>query len=494
AGVSERGLRTWFDKELITETGIRNTVFRNEASGRTGSMLNVAVDALVRRFLLRTELRGGGAWVELVHDRFVEPIRASNGVWFPLHLSALQRQAVLWDEQGRSSGLLLRDEALVEAEAWAADHADDLASHEQEFLAACREAHEAAERERRQSRRIRMLAIAAMAITILAIGAAVFAFTKTHEARENAKLAEDRIAQVGQMVGDLGMARLLSMASELDKAGDRNGAVTLLQTVIDLNPALLADLDDDTLSTDSYELLESVSWHDENGGEYAYIPAGSFLMGLDVTNPIAYGDEQPKHLVNSPGFWIGRTEVTNEQYGRCIAARVCSPPDGSTGLRNDEWNKRGFEKHPVKVLWPQAVSYAKWVGGHLPTEAEWEKACRGPEGSIYPWGDDAPSKEWLDFQGDSPAGQNEVGIYPATSYGLFDMAGNAAEWTNSLYAPYPYTADDGQEDLTEPGQRRVIRGGGGSLGNFFCAGRSDWSGTATLVGFRVVASLTESAE
>jgi hypothetical protein len=81
-GVIERTLRTWFDKELITDTGSRNTVFRNEASGKTGSIPNVVVNELTERFLLRTVLRGGGAWVELVHDRFVEPILQSNLIWF----------------------------------------------------------------------------------------------------------------------------------------------------------------------------------------------------------------------------------------------------------------------------------------------------------------------------------------------------------------------------------------------------------------------------
>lgn len=134
AGLSERSLRTWFEKELITDTGIRSTVYRNEMAGRTGSLPNAAVDAVSRRFLLRTEVRSGGAWVELVHDRFVEPIRASNADWFAEHMSTLQRQAALWNEKGRSSGLLLRDEALAAAEAWVVSHGGELALHEAQFL------------------------------------------------------------------------------------------------------------------------------------------------------------------------------------------------------------------------------------------------------------------------------------------------------------------------------------------------------------------------
>ena len=187
AGTDERRLRTWFDKELITAEGIRNAVARNEQTGRTGSLANAAVDRLARRYLVRTELRAGGAWVELVHDRFVEPIRASNAAWFPQHLSALQRQAALWDEQGRSSGLLLRDAALAEAEAWAADHPEELQPDEQEFLAACRQAQDAVERERRQSRRIRILGIVAGVVAILAIAAAIWGRGETVQLKQTAR-------------------------------------------------------------------------------------------------------------------------------------------------------------------------------------------------------------------------------------------------------------------------------------------------------------------
>ena len=197
ASVSERALRTWFDKELFTETGIRNTVFRNESSGRTGSMPNAAVDALVQRFLLRTELRGGGAWLELVHDRFVEPIRVNNAAWFPAHLSTLQRQADLWRSQGRPDGLLLSGEALVEAERWADVRPERLEPHEREFLTECQAARTQVERERRQSRRIRLLAAVAFGVAVFAIIAAVFAATQSAEADRQKKTAieQQKIAE-----------------------------------------------------------------------------------------------------------------------------------------------------------------------------------------------------------------------------------------------------------------------------------------------------------
>jgi hypothetical protein len=179
-GVSERQLRAWFDKELITAAGTRGLVHQGER--QTGSLPTDVVRALQRRFLVRGEARGGDMWIELVHDRFVEPIQASNAAWFPVHLSPLQRQAALWNEQGRSSGLLLREAALAEAEARAAVHAEALEQHEEEFLEASRQAQAAAERERRQSRHILMLAVVAGIVAILAIAASGWAWSASQQA------------------------------------------------------------------------------------------------------------------------------------------------------------------------------------------------------------------------------------------------------------------------------------------------------------------------
>ncbi len=182
AGVSERQLRTWFDQELITTAGTRGLVHQGEAD--TGGLPNGVVSALQRSFLVRAETRGGNAWIELVHDRFVEPIRVNNAAWFPMHLSTLQRQAALWDEQGRSSGLLLRDAALAEAELWVAAQDATLEPHEQDFLEACRVAKRTTERERQQGRRIRILAVVAVLVSVLALGTAWLAFEQTQQAIE----------------------------------------------------------------------------------------------------------------------------------------------------------------------------------------------------------------------------------------------------------------------------------------------------------------------
>ena len=216
-GVSEQQLRTWFDEELITEAGTRGLVCQDEEE--TGGLPNAMVRSLQSHWLVRSEIRSGTTWIELVHDRFVEPIRTSNAVWFPAHLSALQRQAALWDEQGRSSGLLLREAALAEAEAWAAGHSDELGHYEREFLVACREAHEAAERERRQSRRMRLLAIVAVTVAVVAVIAAVFGVTGQHQAR---KAEESAVAQAARALN----AEATANAERAIAMGNANLAAT----------------------------------------------------------------------------------------------------------------------------------------------------------------------------------------------------------------------------------------------------------------------------
>jgi hypothetical protein len=192
-GVSERHIRTWFEEKLITEAGTRGLV--RQDSEDTGGLPNGVVRSLQKRLLVRSEPRGADSWIELVHDRLVEPIRSSNREWFPAQLSPLQRQAALWDEQERSPGLLLRDASLVDAERWAAAHDSELEAHEQAFLDACREKKRQEERDRKQNRRIRVLAVVAVTVALVAIGAAFLAITGQQQARSASALAQAEAAR-----------------------------------------------------------------------------------------------------------------------------------------------------------------------------------------------------------------------------------------------------------------------------------------------------------
>ncbi|MCP4288716.1 MAG: DUF1566 domain-containing protein, partial [Gammaproteobacteria bacterium] len=178
-GIRERAIREWFDRQLITEQGIRGQVLRGPEQSQ--GLDNRAVSPLVDTHLVRAEKRLNAIWYELSHDRLIEPVRSNNALWFQAHLSPLQRQADLWDKQGRSGGLLLRDEALEEAERWADGHEDELIPVEQDFLAACRESRVQVRRERRKNHFIQGLAVVA---TICLVVALYFFFQANKQRKE----------------------------------------------------------------------------------------------------------------------------------------------------------------------------------------------------------------------------------------------------------------------------------------------------------------------
>ena len=166
------------------------------------------------------------------------------------------------------------------------------------------------------------------------------------------------------------------------------------------------------------------------------IPAGKFIRGSNNRLP----DEGPQYTAETKAFWIDKYEVTNLQYKQFIDATKRRSP---SHFRNRTYPD-GKVDHPVVfVTWFDAHDYCQWAGKRLPTDIEWEKAARGTDDRDYPWGDtfdvnkvNSPVRwESLDIQGDTtPAGSFEGGKSP---YGLYDMAGNVWEWTDSWYTQYP---------------------------------------------------------
>lgn len=203
-----------------------------------------------------------------------------------------------------------------------------------------------------------------------------------------------------------------------------------------------------------------------------HIPAGAFTMGSD-SGP---DDERPAHQVTLPGFDIDLFPVTNAEFARFLNAWGLRTPRDDRRFDDDDQDARihatgapgqlwqpdaGFERHPVvEVTWVGARDYCQWLGKRLPTEAQWEKAARGSDGRIYPWGPEAPTPGraayGLGWQQTSPVDAFPDGRSP---FGVWDMAGNAWEWVSSAYRPYPYRSDDGRE-LPDPGPVRSTRGGG----------------------------------
>jgi formylglycine-generating enzyme required for sulfatase activity len=124
----------------------------------------------------------------------------------------------------------------------------------------------------------------------------------------------------------------------------------------------------------------------KDGMTPVYVSAGKFRRGSKEEESFSQGDERPQRSVTVSTFWIDQTEVTNKQYRPCIEAGVCEPR-----IPTQSWdtyhNDPAYDDYPaVYVDWDNAKAYCEWVGRRLPSEAEWEKAARGPNTRIYPWG------------------------------------------------------------------------------------------------------------
>ena len=192
-----------------------------------------------------------------------------------------------------------------------------------------------------------------------------------------------------------------------------------------------------------------------------YVPTGEFAMGSENGE----ADEKPVHTVYLDAFWIDQTEVTNGQYAACVSANECVPPSYTgSRTRSSYYGNSEFDNFPViYVDWNQAKAYCSWAGRRLPTEAEWEKAARGTDGNTYPWGNDVPNRNLLNYNsnvGDTTAvGNYQNGAIP---YGAYDMAGNVMEWVNDVYSETYYQGSPSSNPLgpdASSGAVRVLRGG-----------------------------------
>jgi formylglycine-generating enzyme required for sulfatase activity len=216
-----------------------------------------------------------------------------------------------------------------------------------------------------------------------------------------------------------------------------------------------------------------------------YIPPGEFTMGSNDND-----NEKPLHTVFLDGYWMGKYEVTFDQYDKYCEEKNKSKPS------DQGW---GREKRPViNVSWDDASAYCKWMSEKtglnfkLPTEAQWEKAARGTDSRMYPWGNGEPDETLANFDKNIDK-TSPVGSYPngASPFGLLDTAGNVWEWCNDWYGSDYYKKSPTKNP---PGpeidsKKRVQRSGSWNYdaGYLRCAFRGN--GTPSLcfdfVGFRL---------
>lgn len=192
---------------------------------------------------------------------------------------------------------------------------------------------------------------------------------------------------------------------------------------------------------------------DEFEAKMVLVPAGEFVMGSDSNQAAA----KPAHTVYLDSFYIDQFEVTNGDYQACAEAGVCTT-GGSFRIRRPE-----LAQNPVVFVdWYDADTFCKWRGGRLPTEAEWEKAARGNDERLFPWGNDPITCDRAQYS-DCDWALSPVGSYPTgvSPYGAFDMAGNAWEWVADWYAQDYYSYSPAENPSgPESGMYKSTRGGG----------------------------------
>ena len=189
------------------------------------------------------------------------------------------------------------------------------------------------------------------------------------------------------------------------------------------------------------------------------IPAGTGPRGTREVDGFD-DDEQPRHLVQlTHAFCIDRTEATVVEYGRCVKAARCAPR--RPGFVGDEYPM-------TEVSWRDARDACTFMGGRLPTEAEWERAARGIDERLYPWGDWRPRCEYADAMYETTGhcrgyGPSPVGSFPAgaSPYGVLDLAGNVLEWVDDAFVADAYRTNDGVDPhrIDEHALRHGVRGG-----------------------------------
>jgi formylglycine-generating enzyme required for sulfatase activity len=239
------------------------------------------------------------------------------------------------------------------------------------------------------------------------------------------------------------------------------------------------------LPMEDYSLPSTIN---SGGAEMSLIPAENFTMGVNVENALKeckkhrsdcqerwFEDESPSRVIYMEAFYIDRYEITNALYRVCEQAGECDPPTQvSSSSRTSYYHDPQFDNYPViYVNWDMADTYCRWRGASLPSEAQWEKAARGPGGWTYPWGDqfDSSRVNFCDINCASSGSNRDYddgykdtapvdSYYEGTSlYVVYNMSGNVWEWVDNWYAVYPGGNPTGSSYFEPLETYRVIRGG-----------------------------------
>ena len=251
---------------------------------------------------------------------------------------------------------------------------------------------------------------------------------------------------------------------------ENSTAPTIEVTSTNQGAIIITPKNDETVSPLQHNPFAPTLAHqiiDDYGVPMVLVPAGDFIMGSNADEVLAeckelevdgecvlgFEAEEPIHIVSLEHFYIDKFEVTNARYAQCVISGGCYPPD-NFGSRTEGhyYGNPQFDDYPViYVNKNNADAYCSWRDARLPTEAEWEKAARGTDGRLYPWGNTFDGKrvnfcdinceyEWANLDYDDVYSETApVGSYPAgaSPYGVLDMSGNVWEWVADWYDVYP---------------------------------------------------------
>ena len=207
-------------------------------------------------------------------------------------------------------------------------------------------------------------------------------------------------------------------------------------------------------------MADSAPGEEPLSGDMVTIPAGPFVRGTEGGG----FDERPQRTIYLDAFAIDRYEVTNYQYQQCVVATGHRKPGLPSRYAKSGAKVRGINQPIVYVSWEDADGYCRWKGKRLPTEAEWEKAMRGTDGRLWPWGDQEQpdGANWARVQ-DGYEASAPIGTFQndKSPFGVMDGAGNVMEWVADWYdETYYKSSPDHNPPSPEYGTYRVLRGGG----------------------------------
>ncbi len=282
---------------------------------------------------------------------------------------------------------------------------------------------------------------------------------------KNKKLSDESRANAMRVLRQIGGDPVTLALKAMVKSREKRLAESAFAALVSLDAA-------EGLVKPVMEEIPTIITNPLDDSKMVLVPAGTFLYGSREDDKIAGSDEKPQRTIKLDAFYMDMFPVTNEQF--CEFLNKSASDKASLGkwiwLEGEYKNERcrisrkgniyriqkGYEQYPViYVPWYGAEAYAAWAGKRLPTEQEWEKAARGTEGGIYPWGDRFDktlcNSEESGIGGVTPVDQFPDGRSP---YGCHDMAGNIWEWTNSWY-------DKDKDD-------KILRGGSFFLGSYGC--------------------------